>query len=361
MLTKLIGLVLLVVFGLSVPILLFEFAVWQLPRGILPAIVRQQLAEIEIRSEAVNAKDPDLGYVIRPGVEIDYAWEESSFRFKTNLNYPGAGFRGGTLGGAPWGIAVGDSFTFGAGVNQSATWVALLAQLAGREMVNLGVMGYGPQQYTGTLEKFGIALHPKLVLYALFTNDLRDAQAFANRNRKRQNFSLKKYLLSHSVIYNLIHGTRRARSLDSRYIPLDEVGQMLNVRKLTREIEADRKRIATAWPIIVEQIERARQLSAAAGAKFALLYFPSKEEVYWALVKQKLPELARLDGREQQFKKVVLEYCRGSDMVCFDLTPALKAKDRVKLYFRVDSHWNASGHRAVAEAVYRFLSNAGLL
>ncbi len=44
-------------------------------------------------------------------------------------------------------VAVGDSFKFGIGVDQKATWEAQLAHLAQREIVNLGVQRHGPEQY----------------------------------------------------------------------------------------------------------------------------------------------------------------------------------------------------------------------
>jgi hypothetical protein len=88
-----------------------------------------------------------------------------------NLNH--AGFRGGTLGGPAWGVAVGDSFTFGLGVNQESTWVARLARLSKREIVNLGVQGTGPQQYTLTLERFGVSLRPKIISTAFLPTTTR--------------------------------------------------------------------------------------------------------------------------------------------------------------------------------------------
>lgn len=358
---KLIGPVLLIAFGLSVPLLLFELAVWRLPGALLPTVVRQQMREMSARSQEVYGKDPDLGFVIRPGVDVEFSWDESSYRIKTHLNLERAGFRGGTIGGEPWAIALGDSFTFGQGVNQPATWAALLARRVGRDVVNLGVMGYGPQQYTRTLEKFGVALRPKMVLYCLFTNDLRDAAVFDDWINKPPRFSLGNYLSERSVVYNIYYRWRRQQRQGSRYVALDEVEQKLNLRKLKQEIDADSKRIASSWTTVMEQVERARRVSEQAGARFVVAYFPSKEEVYWDLAKRKMAELARYDGRQQQFRDVILSYCRGSSVACLDLTPGLQAQGPVKLYFTVDSHWNEAGHQAVAAELFRLLENERLL
>lgn len=358
---KLLGLVLLILFGLSAPLLLFEWAVWRLPSALLPPVVRQQLREMSVRSQEVYAKDQDLGFVMRPGVDVEFSWDESSYRIKTHLNLERAGFRGGAIGGEAWAIALGDSFTFGQGVNQPATWAALLARRVGRDVVNLGVMGYGPQQYTRTLEKFGVALRPKVVLYCLFTNDLRDAEVFDDWINKPPSFSLSNYLRERSLTYNIYYGWRRQQRQGSRYVALDEVEQKLNLRKLKQEIDADSKRIAKSWTAVVDQVERARRVSEQAGARFVVVYFPSKEEVYWDVAKRKMAELAPYDGRQQQFRDAILRYCRSSSVTCFDLTPGLKAQGTVKLYFTVDSHWNEAGHQAVAAELFRLLENERLL
>ena len=102
----------------------------------------------------------DLKYTIKPGTDFELKQPEFVFRYKTNLNFPDAGFRGGTLGGPVWGVAVGDSFTFGSGVNQEATWVAQLAALANKDVLNLGVPGYGPisiHSRAGKIRSFAFA------------------------------------------------------------------------------------------------------------------------------------------------------------------------------------------------------------
>lgn len=67
-------------------------------------------------------------------------------------------------------IAVGDSFTEGFGVKVNETWAARLTDL-GVPTYSLGVQGYAPSQFYGTLLRYGIALKPKWVIVGYLGGD----------------------------------------------------------------------------------------------------------------------------------------------------------------------------------------------
>ena len=338
--------------------------VWHLPRSFLPTSIANAIEDIRIRSRQIYIPEPELGYVMRPGLDYHYSRDEFSFIMTTPLDLNGAGFRGGTLGGVPWAVAVGDSFTFGAGVDREFTWLARLSALARREFINLGVSGYGPQQYTRSLERYGLPLNPRIVLYCLFTNDLRDSLQFERRLREGPpRFSVKDLLQEYSVTYNLVHAIRANHQKGKKFVNIEDVGLTLSVRKLRDEIIEDSKRLPKASIIIEREIDRAVADSSTAKASFVLLYFPSKEEVYWDLIKTKIDGIEELDDRFDQLRKSTAAFCRSRRIRCLDLTPALRrtAVKREKVYFSIDSHWNTLGHEIVAEEVYRFLVDEALL
>ena len=74
-------------------------------------------------------------------------------------------------------VCVGDSHTFGEGVDDSETWPGLLeARLRGQlsqrvEVANAGVQGYDTAQEALWLEHFALDLEPDLVLLQFFIND----------------------------------------------------------------------------------------------------------------------------------------------------------------------------------------------
>jgi hypothetical protein len=102
----------------------------------------------------------------------------------------------------------------------------------------------------------------------------------------------------------------------------------------------------------------------ARGAKFAVVYVPSRFEVSdrdW--------ELTRLayDLDEKQWDRGLVarrfaEMGASAGFPVHDLTPDLRRESRGLLgepYFVYDGHWNAAGHRAAALSVARFLRERG--
>lgn len=354
----------LVFFGIVVAILTFEFVAQILPSKILPPSLGSIVLEMEARAHSTDPylPDPKLWYVIRPGIDVVVKLPDSNYRMKTNLNFPRAGFRGGTLGGPDWGVAVGDSFTFGLGVNQEGTWVAQLVKLSRREIINLGVPGWGPQQYTRTLEQYGLPLHPKIVFYGLYNNDIGNATVFKKDDGHFNEFSLREFMRLHSVTFNLFRRLRRAKRV-VKDIDLEELGFKFGLENLKGRFLADSKRFTQGWRLTRREIETAYRDSQRSNAIFVLLYFPSKEEVYWDAIKEKAKSLEAFDESIDQFRKTTMAFCQSGGLLCIDLTPALKkrATQHEVVYFPINNHWNVQGNRIVAEEIYRFLVARKLL
>lgn len=85
--------------------------------------------------------------------------------------------------GGPVVLALGDSFTFGWGVPDEATWPADLereldARLPSRpRIVNAGTVSYGVFQEMDLLKEKGVAEDPVVVIHALYWNDFMSAKA----------------------------------------------------------------------------------------------------------------------------------------------------------------------------------------
>jgi hypothetical protein len=339
-----------------------DLTVYLMPKHLLPGPLRDLNVLMTINSEAYYIKDPTIGYMIRPGTDLLFPGEEFRFRLQTRLNYPSAGFRGGTLGGPAWGAAFGDSFTFGAGVDHEATWVARLARLTQREIINLGMPGHGPHQYTRIFKKYGAPFAPKFVFYALHTNDLRDVVRFeAPPARRERRMTPKRFMKRYSVTYNvsgnILRSIKKNRVNDTR----NDIGLKLADRRLRDPYLVPDDKFAPAWEAAARQIEDAIAESKRINATFVLLYFPSKEEVYWELVKDKVTEAFK--ERVDKLGETILAFCAARDLLCLDLTPALKARGLrgEQFYFPVDVHWNEQGNALGAEEIYKFLVEKKLI
>src|SRR6185312_14962905 len=69
-------------------------------------------------------------------------------------------------------LAVGDSFTFGAEVEDSQSWPAALERIVGTPVVNGGVGGYGSDQIVLRAEQLMAELQPRTVIVSFLDGDI---------------------------------------------------------------------------------------------------------------------------------------------------------------------------------------------
>lgn len=363
MLKKILQYALLIVFGVATATAGLEIFGRLIPVHSLPDGLSLIVQTMTLRANTLFSYDPYFRYISRPNVDFLFQHPEFTYRVITKLNVEYAGFRGGTLGGPVWGVAVGDSFTFGMGVEHDATWVAHLASLTRKEILNLGVPGWGPQQYTRVLERFGASLKPKIVFYALYRNDLQDVLLFDHWLRThgfRQ--TIESALRHHSITYNFVRLLATSAGLGSETIFLDQFNLKFSLKKLRQELIDDRNNFAPAWSIITKEIDLAVDYSRKMGAGFVLLYLPSKDEVYWKFITQKDTALKSYDKDIDLLRSPILKFCKEREIRCLDLTSAFRrsAAQGVKLYYSGDPHWNKMGNRTAAEEVDRYLLAANI-
>jgi hypothetical protein len=351
----------LVLFSIAFTLGAFDLAVYLSPRHLLPQGLQNIVLIMERHTYYV--KDPGIGNMIKPRTDYFFSGEEFSFRIQTRLNFPEAGFRGGTLGGPAWGAAFGDSFTFGAGMDHEATWVARLARMTNREILNFGTPGQGPHQYTRIFQKYGARFRPKLVLYALFANDLKDGFRFeAAPASRRRSITPKRFMKLYSASYNIFSyasRTLKRRKTNAR----DDVGVKLMHRRLRDPYGIPDANFASAWAASARQIEEAVEESERMNATFILLYFPQKEEVYWELAKEQINDIDVFKERIHRLRNTTMAFCASRNLLCLDLTPALKSRGLrgEQFYYTVDIHWNEKGNSLAAQEIYRFLVDKELI
>jgi hypothetical protein len=359
MLKKTLQYILLVIFGAGTAVVGVELIGRIVPIDRLPGSLSAIVQKMQLH-ETVYRRDVYLQYVIDPRADHLFQHREFTYRVKPGLKLGQAGFRGNPPQSPVWGIALGDSFTFGMGVEHDSTWVTQLAKLTRKEIVNLGVPGWGPQQYTRALERFGVALKPKVVLYTLYRNDLQDALLFDQWSRKppyRQ--SIDTFLRLNSIVFNFVRFLAGTITPGTERIVLENYALEFNSKMLKHGLVADRIAFTSAWSIIEREISLAIDYSHAINAIFVLLYLPPKEEVYWEFIKEREIDLGSYDHDIDILRSHVVDFCKLREISCLDLTPAfrLKAANGMKLYYSDDSHWKEAGNRLAAEEIYRFIRN----
>ena len=346
--------------GIFFALALCESLIWLLPVSLQPSRLRELTKRMEISrsTDSMYVADAELLFKIRPHIDAVVDHPDYHVRIKTNLNLADIGFRGGSLGGPAWAAAVGDSFTFGVGMDQEDTWVNLLARALGKEIINLGIPAQGPPQYTRILKRYALALHPRVVFYCFYYNDLNAANRFYRM--KRTWIPVTRYLRQYSVIYNLLSENRAVGAPAAEQADVEGAELNISPDDVRRSVARQDRNFEQRWRLTVKEIDDAISASHQAGVQMIMLYLPSRWEVYWEQFQAQhhLPGTLDID----RLRRTVVNYCGDRKLACFDLTPVLKreAQQGKQLYFRIDGHWNKEGNRIVAEALQKFLTEKGL-
>jgi lysophospholipase L1-like esterase len=312
-------------------------------------------------SEPATLADPYLGYVYPPNHtdRIERSNGDFGFSFTTDEH----GFRNPS----PWPeradiVVLGDSMAFGYGVGDDEAWTALLAaQLPGRRIINLGLIGAAPQQYLRIYERFGQALQPGLVLFCLFPgNDLNDAERFdhwvkagagsdyrlSSEDAPEPRVTSRLWgLLMRSYLVTLLRDARKKvfARVSGRTMSFPDGSRL----ELAPAIYASNGLMARPdhpnFRLVLRAVEQTRALAELNGSRFLVLLMPTKEEVYLPLLDERAPPAVA--PFIPQLEAVGIAY--------LDLTPPLQAHARQgeRLFFEVDGHPNAAGYRVIAQAV----------
>jgi hypothetical protein len=270
--------------------------------------------------------------------------------FRTEIRLNSQGYRGpecqpGSI------LCLGDSFTFGHGVEEGQTWVRLLGSQLNQPVINAGYHGgLYPDGYLVYLRGEGLRLKPSQVVVALFVgNDLDDAslpertqdgwtrvdaqglplattdpssEVFQGRLIRRGAWLPKLPLLRHSRLLNLLWGERRRPR-----------GRAIYEQPWSPRVEA---KLVVLRDLLAAMARSCR----AAGVPLRVVLIPQ------------LAQVGRSDlGYPQQRLRQVLEEL-GMDYL--DLLGRVQPGD----YYAGDQHWNASGHARAAALLANWLQGS---
>lgn len=249
-------------------------------------------------------------------------------------------------------VVLGDSFVDGSEVGDDELFTWHLQQaMPGVEVVNLGVYGYSTAQQLLALPRFGLPYDPDLVLVVTMSNDLTgntvnfsffgpaprflldgDSVRFEPTSSSAAQAAFRAtnlpmpgmhFLHRHSLVYHFlnhrIYQRLRARRIQQL---LDEQRHLLSPEERVR--------------LYLELISRMRTVSEGRGAAFAVVLGYERSEV----IKGSSPNRG-LAERLAERSVPVVDLFTG-------LLEAETASDS-SLYYRTDIHWNARGHRVVAD------------
>lgn len=166
----------LIVLGTLLGLALTEVAFTLFPH-LLPAPV---LLKHQWDHSGIKVPDEVFRMRYQPGLDVKAEGHpDFSFRVRTrSLGFPGMGFRDDGIDPPVYGVVVGDSHTWGFGVEGEETFPELLEKATSRDFVNLARTGDSSIELGRILESFGMVLDPKVAVWAFYANDLRGSQRF---------------------------------------------------------------------------------------------------------------------------------------------------------------------------------------
>ena len=355
--------------------------------GVLVVLAVLVLAELGLRAFwpqrsdvtlGMFRVDPHAGYSLRPEYRNEVRLPEYSARIRIDPEGYRVSDEDGQVpaGGSPRLLAIGDSFTFGVGVDaEDAYPLRLQGEIAERSSAgwvvrNGGVGGYGPLRSARLLEGRQGAWRPEAIVHVIAVGtDLEDPRPgtyLVNPEVRGGRLvspgrhplaSVRIFLRVHSHLYAFLrvrlHGIYRASGLADRARYLEPVG----LREWPEGIEAE------SWPAGLESIAAVRDWCAERGVPYLVAVAPTRwqvDDAAWGRYRRAwgLPE-SSFD--RDHATRVVMEGLAGLGVDHLDLLPAFRAAGArgARLYYAHDSHWTADGHALAAAELAREIEALG--
>ena len=288
--------------------------------------------------------DPRAGYRLRPGFVGREVALTGEFDVAVAIDQRGMRERDRPAAAAPAVLAIGDSMTFGEGVEAGETFSALLEESTGYPIWNAGVPGYNTRQMMLRMQQLLEIARPRLVLIGLMPTW--DAARFDDPFVYQEGFIVasgwvdRLHLISGNLWSESIHlpviGPLSAQAkARSRLVRLTVPGlrRALHLPGSRRRSPGARSVAANDWRGVdasARQLSLAASSAAASGATVLAVLFESRGKRSIAIRERLEAKLA-----EQGLETVVLDR-------------VMKGAHWKSLRHPEDGHWNRAGHREVA-------------
>ncbi len=266
--------------------------------------------------------------------------------------------------------AIGDSFTFGLGVNAEDSYVFKLEEILNKKkcaatIQNFGVSAYHLWQYTEVLKEKALKEKPDLVLFGIYMDDIVQPVHPNETGEKMINpFKDWKGDTPFSGKMNsirLVNFIRNINSLfEARYRYKRGVNYLKGIDERKKELGPENpdhlyhrimygKYDPEKYILFEKKMKEISEIAQAADVKALAIL---------------IPDAAQLFNKDAQaFNLFVKNTCEKAGLEYLDTTPFFeKAGDPKQLYlFPIDAHTSSEGHRVIAKAVAKKIMQEKLL
>lgn len=281
-------------------------------------------------------------------------------------------------------LILGDSQTWGYGLNDDDTFSHILQDMLGEEFAvfNAGVLGYGLDQELLWLQRMGKVIKPELIIVTINLNDLSnisnkqqyhlwkpiykidEAQLVLETKHIDNEYffeakGMRPLLLKFASLYWFFEKFTRLKaslSFMNKKTSQSTAHYSLDWMVLNRN---PNQRILSTW-LLAEYIIREMKICVSdLGAELMVVPLPFIESVspnFWQQVQKQLninPEDFDLDIFFRRFKKIA----ENENLLFFDPLPKfLKCANSMEFFSEYHYHFNALGHQKLAEELYETIS-----
>jgi lysophospholipase L1-like esterase len=308
---------------------------------------------------------PQVGPVFTTYVADLGLWNKSNLRcvrvapeYRTRVSTNSIGLRGPEVAptkaqGTKRLLCLGDSFTFGKGVDDSTTYTAQLQHaLDARlghdawEVLNAGVVSYGTANAYQFLKARGLALEPDAVVLQMCWNDFQE-------NVECGLFSLDDgaNLVAAADPYARLRKMVRLHDRIPGHALLDN-SYLFNFVRV-------RLNLAVLWPTrrnTVQVDERAQKAAGAAQERMATVLL---QHVARVCSDDQISLIVVLFDLKPTWNQLVRDALQAEQVHVLDFGDLRQRSPQ--LYYAVDGHWNPAGHRYVATHLATTLETAGIM
>jgi hypothetical protein len=323
----------------------------------------------------------------------------------TRGNFDAWGFRNRAVPQTADIVAIGDSHTYGNTAKMVESWPYVLGSLSGRQIYNMGMGGYGPNQYFYLLQTKALSLKPKLILCGLYMGDDfenaytitygLDHWAYLRQMPARKaDFNIweappatpgliketRQWLSRHSVVYQLVvhasaigqaqgEGQIKNAAHDDAVavlsIPEKNILEAFRPKGMLARLDQQSPEVREGMRITFELLKQMNDLCLQNHVQFAVVVIPTKETVFSQYLEHNSKValsgvIDRLLNNEREARAATFTFLGDSHITYVDPLPALRSSLEHQLYARSagDMHPGKNGYRVIAQAAYAALSQA---
>lgn len=304
-------------------------------------------------------------------------------------------------------VAVGDSHTFGNTAKMDESWPYVLGRMTGRQVYNMGMGGYGPNQYFYLSNSKALSLKPNVIVWGLYMgDDFQNAYAISYGLKYWANLrklpdrdvdadtwdppapkpnllrKVRVWLSGHSVIYQVvfhasaggrIQGETQIRNAAQLYpgaatsliVPEKNILETFRPQSMLSRLDQDNPEILEGMRITFDLIRQMNETCQQQHIRFVVVVIPIKEEVFSDYLEHnpKLPlsnVMDKLLPNDRLARQKTFAFLAESKIPYVDPLPALRNSLGTELYARsaTDMHPGKNGYRVIGEATADVFKNS---